>query len=171
MAAIFEKCSSFSLPLPSIQNMYNCPELVTQSRPTSTITQNFGHIFMMHLELLMAATSIVHPHLLKGGSFIIKKVLSLKIASLVAPFHSTLCTAYVVGRALQVIHESGTMLAHRTLKFQMESTILLMLATHHAKSSLFHTKVYVITLLSGVVPMSGMDFILISSQTLLNHVY
>jgi hypothetical protein len=83
---------------------------------------------------------------------------------------SILCTAYVVGRALQVMHESGMMLAHGTLKFQMESTILLMVDFHHAKSFSFHTKVSVIILLSGVVPMSGMNSILVSSYIKHNHV-
>ena len=164
MAVIFEKWSSFSLPLPSIQNMYDYLELVMQFHLTFAITQNSGHIFRMHLELLMAATSIVRLHLLKRGFFVIGKALSLKIAFLLALLHSTLCTAYVVGRALQLIHESGMMLVHRTLKFLMESIISLMLAFQHAKSSIFHTKVYIIILLSGVMPISGVDFILDSSN-------
>jgi hypothetical protein len=106
----------------------------------------------------MAATSTPHHHPLIDHFIEIAKGSSLRTVFLHAPFPFFLYTAYVAGRDLQLILESGKMHARETLKSLKEDIILLMLAFHHARSSLSHTKPYAITLLSGAVQMSGNRF-------------
>ena len=57
----------------------------------------------------MAATSTVHPHPLNDHSIEIAKGLSLRTVFLLAHFPFISYTAYVAGRALQLILESGRM--------------------------------------------------------------
>jgi hypothetical protein len=103
----------------------------------------------------MAATSTVHPLLLIDHFIETVKGSSLRTAFLRVRFLFILYTVYVVGRALHLMHEFGVMHARETSRFQKEDTIWPMLDFHHARSSLFHTEVCAITLLSGAVQISG----------------
>ena len=90
----------------------------------------------------MEATSIVHL-LLSIDHFIeTAKASSLRIAFLFVHFLFILYTVYVVGRALQPMHEFGRMHARETSKFQKGGTIWPMLDFLHVRNFLFHTKAF-----------------------------
>ena len=57
----------------------------------------------------MVATSTVHPLLLIDHSIETEKGSSLRTAFLCVPFLFILCTVYVVGRVLHLMHEFGIM--------------------------------------------------------------
>ena len=82
----------------------------------------------------MAVTSTVHHHQLIDNSIETTKYSSLKTAFLQVPLLSTVYTVYVVGRALHLMLEFWMMHFQNALKFQKEDTILLMLASHCARS-------------------------------------
>ena len=103
----------------------------------------------------MVATSTVHPLPLIDHFIETEKGSSLRTAFLHVHFLFILYTVYAVGRALHPMHKFGITHAWETSKFQKEDTIWLMLDFHHARSSLFHTKVCAITLLSGAMQISG----------------
>ena len=105
----------------------------------------------------MEATSTVHL-LLSIDHFIeTAKASSLRIAFLFVHFLFILYTVYVVGRALQPMHEFGRMHARETSKFQKGGTIWPMLDFLHVRNILFHTKSFTITLRSGVVQICGKE--------------
>jgi len=118
----------------------------------------------------MAATSTVHPHLLIDHFIGTAKGSSLRTVFLPALLLFFSYTVYVAGRALHLMHESGMMHTWEALWFQKDNTTLLMLVFHHARSSLFHTKLCAITLLSGAMQMSGNGFHIPCYWTHLNNV-
>ena len=116
----------------------------------------------------MAAIFTVHLLLLINHFIETAKASSLRIAFLHVHFLFILYTVYVVGRALQLMHEFGRMHAWETSKFQKGGIIWLMLDFLHARNFLFHTKVFSITLLSGVMQISSKDLHFIWYWTQLN---